>query len=199
MASEGKHKYRAIVIGVSSGGIEALKKILPELPANFPLPIIIVQHQHPNSDNYFAEYMNEKCRMRVKEADEKESIAAGTIYFAPPNYHLLIEADETFALSTSERVCNSRPSIDVLFETAADVYESSLIGIILTGANSDGANGMKRIKENGGLSIVQDPKTAESPTMPRAAIKACKVDHVLTLEKIPKLLMKILMKKKSNK
>ena len=195
MKSRVKSKYRAIVVGASAGGIQALKKILPELPANFPLPIIIVQHQHPSSDNYYVNYLAEKCRMKVKEADEKECIAAGTIYFAPPNYHLLIEADETFALSTSERVCYSRPSIDVLFETAADVYEAALIGIILTGANSDGANGMKRIKENGGLAIAQDPQNAESPAMPFAAISACRIDHVLALEKIPKFLVKTVIKK----
>ena len=179
--------------------MQALKKILPDLPANFPVPIVIVQHQHPYSENYFVEYMDEKCLMKVKEAEEKEYLAAGTIYFAPPDYHLLMETNESFALSTSEKVRNSRPSIDVLFETASDVYDSSLIGIILTGANDDGANGMKMIKKNGGLTIVQDPKNAESPVMPNAAIKACTIDNILNLEKIPELLVDILMKKKLNK
>ena len=110
------------------------------------------------------------------------------IYIAPPNYHLLVEADRTFSLSIDEPVNYARPSIDVLFETAADVYKTNLIGVILTGANTDGSHGLKRIKETGGLSVVQDPSTAEADTMPRAAIAAVDVDYVLPLEEIGKVL-----------
>ncbi|MFQ5866186.1 MAG: chemotaxis protein CheB [bacterium] len=186
-----KTKFEMVVIGVSAGGSESLRIILSALPGDFLLSIVIVQHLHPNSDNFLACYLNEKSELTVKEADEKESIKAGMVYIAPPNYHLLIEEDKTFSLSISERVNYARPSIDVLFETAADAYGSNLIGIILTGANHDGSQGLKRIKERGGLTIVQDPKTAEVDSMPKAAMAATEVDHVLPLEQIALFLQKI--------
>ena len=135
--------------------------------------------------------MSESCKSRVKQADEKEKIVPAMIYIAPPNYHLLVEDDRTFSLSVDELVNFSRPSIDVLFESAADAYGKRLIGIILTGANSDGSNGLKKIKECGGMAIVQDPESSEADTMPRAAIKATKVDYVLPLEEIGTFLRKL--------
>ncbi len=184
-------RYRAIVIGSSAGGNEALKDILLHLPKEFKIPIVIVQHISPYSENYMTRHLNSICNINVKEADEKDKIIPGNIYIAPPNYHLLIEEDETFSLSVDKKVNYSRPSIDVLFETAAYAYGPSLIGIILTGANNDGSKGLKKIKEAGGLTIVQDPKTAYSDAMPKAAIKTIKVDYILSLEKIAKLLLKI--------
>ena len=133
--------------------------------------------------------------MRIKEAEEKENIQSGTIYFAPPNYHLLIEEDRSISLSNEEKVNYSRPSIDVLFESASDVYKSELIGIILTGANDDGAKGISCIESNGGLTIAQDPATAKYPIMPRSAIDTESVDYILPLEGIPVLLIKLAMKK----
>lgn len=183
--------YSAVVIGVSAGGMNALGAILPRLPANFPLPIIIVQHISPRSDTFMIRHFNSLSKITVKEADEKESIKPGFAYFAPPNYHLLIEEDHTFSLSIEGRVNYSRPSIDVLFESALDAYCTKLIGIILTGANNDGSRGLKKIKDCGGLVIVQDPKTAEVPTMPEAALKISKIDHVLKLEEIAPFLIKI--------
>lgn len=183
--------YKAVVMGTSSGGLTALKTILPALPANFALPVIIVQHVGAASDGFWIEMLNKLCNLQVKEADEKETIKQGYIYVAPPNYHLLVERDETFSLSIDERVNFARPSIDVLFESAAMAYKDGLIGIILTGANHDGASGMRRIKECGGLTIAQDPATAESPTMPQAAIRFSKIDHILSLKKIIDLLNKI--------
>jgi two-component system chemotaxis response regulator CheB len=127
-------------------------------------------------------------KLKVKEADEKERPANGMAYIAPPNYHLLFENDQSFTLTVDERVNYARPSIDVLFETAAEAYKDTLIGIILTGANTDGSRGLKKIKDFGGLTIVQDPATAESDSMPRAAILTTQVDHVLPIEEIAEFL-----------
>jgi len=184
-------EYEVVVIGVSSGGMEALNILLPSLSENFTLSVIIVQHQHPHSDNFLVRDLGEKCQITVKQANEKEQIKPGVVYIAPPNYHLLIEDDKTFSLSVSERVNYARPSVDVLFETAADVYRDQLIGIILTGANNDGSQGLKKIKESGGLAIVQDPTTAEVDLMPKAAIEATEVDYVLSLQNIGLLLNSI--------
>ena len=180
-----------MVIGVSAGGMEALGAILPLLPADFALPVIIVQHRYNEAGDYMEQNLNLKCQGIVKQADEKESIEAGHVYFAPPNYHLLIENDRTFSLSVDNPVNYARPSVDVLFETAADVYGERLIGVILTGANNDGSQGLKKIKERDGLAVVQDPQTAEAELMPRAAIAATEVDHILPLDKIVPFLVKI--------
>lgn len=182
-------KYKAIVIGVSAGGMAALTKLLPMLPETFSLPVIIVQHLHPNQGEFYIQYFNERTFLTVKEADEKENVRPGYIYFAPPNYHLLIEEDRTFSLSLDERVNYSRPSIDVLFESAADTYCPELIGIILTGANNDGADGLRLIKERKGMTIVQSPSDASSPFMPRAAINATKPHYILPLEDMGALLL----------
>ncbi len=186
-----KLKFEAIVIGISVGGMNALSTILPCLPGNFALTVIIVQHLHPSSGSYLARTLNERCKLTVKEADEKEEIKPGLVYIAPPDYHLLIEDNRTFSFCVGERVNYTRPSIDVLFESASDVYFSRLIGIILTGANNDGSQGLKIIKERGGLTIVQDPETAESAFMPRAAIAATEVEHILPLEQIGPFLVKL--------
>lgn len=185
-------KYRAIVIGASAGGMDAIKSILMPLQEGFSAPILIVQHLSPHSDGYMAKYLNELCKINVKEADEKEKILPGNAYIAPANYHLLIEKDETLSLTVDPKVNYSRPSIDILFESAAEVYENELIGIILTGGNGDGSKGLKMIKEFGGITIVQDPSTAEADFMPRAAIKASEVDYILSLNKISNKLIKLM-------
>ena len=186
-----KMQYEAIVIGVSSGGMIALKFIFSTLPADFSIPIIVVQHMSARSDNEWIKLLNNKSNLIIKEADEKEKIETGNVYFTPANYHLLIEKDRTFSLTIDEPVNFARPSIDVLFETAAEAYKSRLIGIVLTGSNNDGAKGIKRIKEYGGLAIIQDPETAESSTMPASAIAVIQPDYILSLEKIIELLIKI--------
>lgn len=183
--------YEAIVIGVSSGGLNALKIMFSLLPANFKTPVIIVLHRGPRADSQWIKILNDKSNLLVKEADEKEKIEKGKVYIAPANYHLLIEKDKTFSLTIDERVNFARPSIDVLFESAADAYKNKLIGLVLTGLSSDGSKGIKRIKESGGLAIVQDPETAESPYMPASAIAAIKPDYVLSLDDIIALLIKI--------
>jgi two-component system chemotaxis response regulator CheB len=183
--------YGAVVVGVSAGGLEALKSILGCLPADFYPALMIIQHLHPQQCDYLVGHLNAICRLPVKEAEEKNVIEYGRVYLAPANYHLLVEADKTFSLSTDEKVNYSRPSIDVLFETAAEAYGAELIGVILTGASRDGAAGLRRIKEAAGLTIVQDPATAEFPVMPQAALETTQADHVLSIEGIGGLLCKL--------
>ncbi len=172
-----------VVIGVSAGGTAALPAILSVLPADYAIPLVVVRHLHPDSGPHGLALLGNVCALRVDEALDKMPITVG-VHVAPPNYHLLIEEDRRFALSIDERVRWARPSIDVLFESAAHVYGETLTGIILTGANDDGSRGLRRIKEFGGMAIVQDPATAEYADMPRAAIAACAVDQVLSLPQI---------------
>jgi two-component system chemotaxis response regulator CheB len=138
----------------------------------------------PHSDNYMVRMLNELSTITVKEADEKEPVLPGVAYVAPPDYHLLVEQDFTLSLSVEEKVNYSRPSIDVLFETAADAYGPHLMGVVLTGANADGSNGLAYIKQKGGYAVVQKPEDAESPAMPRAAIEKASPDLVLSLPEI---------------
>ena len=179
-----KHSYEAIVIGVSAGGLTALAQILPKFDKGMTLPVMIVQHQRHDSDDFLVRYFDRLCVHSVREVEDKMPVESGTIYFAPVNYHLLVEPDKTLSLSTEARVNYSRPAIDVLFESAAETYTDRLIGIILTGANQDGTHGAARIKELGGLIIVQDPGTAEVETMPMSVIKHVQVDHILALNRI---------------
>lgn len=186
-----KDVYKAIVMGISAGGLSALSKLFSCLPERFPLPVIIVQHVHPTANRGKCTHITNKCALTIKEAEDKEEIRPGIIYFAPPDYHLLIERDETFSLSIDARVNYSRPSIDVLFESAVYAWSSGLIGILLTGASKDGAHGMRLIKEHGGLTIAQDPITAEYPVMPQAAIDAVAVDKILPIQGIGEFLLKL--------
>lgn len=174
----------AIVIGASAGAVEALSAVLPRLPANFVLPIFVVVHLPADKRTVLPELFRQKCQMQVCEAEDKSEIKAGTIYFAPPDYHLLVESELFLSLSTEEPVNFSRPSIDVLFETAAEVYGSRLAGIILTGANNDGAFGLRRIADVGGLVVVQRPDRAYAATMPAAGLQACPTASLMTLEEI---------------
>lgn len=181
----------AIVIGTSAGGLDALSVILPPLPEGYPLPVIAVIHLTPNKNSLVAELFQSKCAAAVKEAEDKEPIRAGTIYFAPPDYHLLVESDKHLSLSSEEPVHYSRPSIDVLFESAADAYGAGLIGIVLTGANDDGASGLRQIQAQGGTAIVQLPVEAQSPQMPWAALNACPQARTMSLEEIAAFLLEV--------
>ena len=187
-------RYEAIVIGVSSGGLAALTAILPNLSARMGLPILIVQHLTPGSDDFLATHFNAICSIPVKEAEDKEPILNNTIYFAPANYHLMVEQDKTIALSTAEQVQYSRPAIDVLFETAAEAYLDRLIGIILTGANSDGTNGIIRIRQLNGIVIAQSPESSEVDVMPLSAINNAGVDKILDLKEIAPYINQITVK-----
>jgi len=181
---------RAVVIGASAGAIQALSVILPELPADFPVPILIVVHVPTDRSNILAPLFEPRCRMMVREAEDKEQALPGVIYFAPPDYHLLVESDATLSLSTDEPVLYSRPSIDVLFESAADSFGKAVCAVILTGASADGAEGLKAICDAGGVAMVEEPETAHADTMPLAAAAACPEARILTLEAIADYLMK---------
>jgi len=183
--------YKAVVVGTSAGGLFALSSILEKLPKNYPLPIIVVQHRSKEPKDLLEEVLQNKCAIKIKQADEKEKIQSGIVYIAPSDYHLMVEDDFTFALTDDELVQFSRPSIDVLFQSAADAYKDTLIAIVLTGANSDGAVGITAVAANKGLTIVQNPEEAQFQVMPQASIRTKKVDHVFTLAEIQEFLLKL--------
>lgn len=181
---------RAVVIGASAGAVQALGDVLPALPADYPLPVLIVVHVPADRSNFLAPLFAQKCRVRVREAEDKELAAPGTVYFAPADYHLLVETDGTLSLSSDLPVHHSRPSIDVLFESAADAYGEALIGVILTGANEDGADGLRAVAAADGKAVVEDPAAAYADAMPRAAIKRTPKASVMSLEAIASYLVK---------
>lgn len=176
--------YKAIVIGGSAGSFQGITRILSSLPDDFDLPIIMCLHRLKHVRNGFVEALSIKSIKPVEEPYDKESIKKRKVYLAPANYHLMVELGNTFALSTDEMVNNSRPSIDISFASAAYVYKRKLIGILLSGANRDGAMGIKKVKEWGGLTVVQEPKECMMPTMPNAAIEVTPVDYVLPIDSI---------------
>jgi two-component system chemotaxis response regulator CheB len=175
---------KAVAIGASAGAVQALLTILPALPASFSLPILVVVHVPPDRSNMLVPLFQSKCRITVKEADDKEPVENGTIYFAPSDYHMLVETDGCLALSTDEPVNYSRPSIDVLFESAADFYGDSLAGVILTGANHDGAAGLKAVVDVGGVAIVENPNGAYASAMPNAALETTPSATIMNHEQI---------------
>lgn len=185
-----KKRSEVVLIGASAGGMEALNTVLAPLPKKFPLPILVVQHTAAYADNYLPVYLNNNCHVTVKEAEEREKIKPGVVYIAPANYHLMLENDRTLSLSVDAKVSYARPSINVLFETASFSLGKSIIAIILTGANSDGAYGIKQVKENGGITIAQNPETAHSRPMPTAAIDTNAIDFIFSLEEISEFLRK---------
>lgn len=185
----GASSYKAVVMGASTGGLVALKTILSALPEFFPLPIAIVQHMREHPDNYLSEFLGRICPLAVKEAEDKEPFRSGTAYLAPAGYHLLMEPDQTLSLSVDARENYCCPSVDVLFESAAEVFKDSLIGVVLTGSNGDGSRGLKTIKAHGGFAIVQNPEGAEAKAMLVAALAATPVDRVADLEQIAPLLI----------
>lgn len=183
-----------VVVGTSSGGLKALQTLLSGLPANFPLPLVIVQHRGKDSETDLCEFLDQASSLPVSEPEDKESLLAGHVYLAPRDYHLLIE-EKSFALSTESPVAFARPSIDVLFESAADEFKEHAIGVILTGANRDGARGLAKIKTHGGVTVVEDPNSAAVRTMPDAAIDSCNVDHVLQLREMAPFLARLVSSK----
>lgn len=179
-----------VLIGASLGGLSAIPVILGGLPRDFPNPIVIVQHRAILSDDSgLVEAMQRGCPLMVREVEDKDRLAAGRVYLAPADYHLLIEGDH-MTLSTEARVLHARPSIDVLFDSAAESHADRVIGVILTGASRDGVLGAQKIKQRGGIVVVQDPATAECKVMPAAAIAGVTVDRVLTLEQIAQYLVR---------
>jgi two-component system chemotaxis response regulator CheB len=183
-------RYKLIVAGTSLGGLRALSILLAGLPEDFGLPLAIVQHRRSDSPAGLSNLLQTYSALTIEEVEDKMPIMPGRVYLAPPGYHLLVEQDY-FALSTEGPVQYTRPAIDVLFESAARTYGSSLIGVVLTGANRDGAKGAAQIKKYGGVVVVQDLATAESPVMPQATLNATVVDRVLPLEQIASCLVEL--------
>ena len=183
-------KFELIAVGTSLGGMNALVTVLRNLPGTFPVPMAVVQHRHRASNEGLPAFLRRQTDLKVVDAEDKQPISKGSVYLAPANYHLLVERG-VFNLSVDEAVAYSRPSIDVLFESAADAYGKTLAAVVLTGANDDGARGAERIKKRGGFVIVQDPSTAEAPAMPQAAINRAKVDKILPLDRIGPFLIEL--------
>lgn len=176
-----------VAIGASWGGLDAIRRLLRGLPAELGAAVVVAQHRSPDSrPGVYRELLGASTLLRVREADDKDRLTAGTVYVAPPDYHLIVEGD-TLSLSTDAPVLYARPSIDVLLETAAESYRDRCIGVVLTGANDDGARGLARVAELGGVAIVQDPAEAERSEMPRAALAAVPGATVAPVDELPAL------------
>jgi len=188
MTDRSRPLIEAIVVGASAGGVEALLNIFTPLRKGFSLPVLVVLHLPDERNSQLAQVFRHRLAIPVEEVQDKQDIRPGTLYVATPGYHLSIEADRSLSLSLEAPVHHSRPSIDVLFESAADVYGPGLLAVVLTGANSDGARGLARVKELGGITVVQDPREAQVSTMPEAALTLHEPDHILTLQGIGQLL-----------
>jgi two-component system chemotaxis response regulator CheB len=186
-------QIEAVVIGASAGGVEGLSVLLPALPATLRVPIFIVIHLSRRHRSLLSEIFAAKCALRVSEAEDKAPVGLGCVYFAPPDYHLLLDEGPSMALSVDEPVHFSRPSIDVLFESAADLYRQQLLGIILTGASRDGADGLAAVRKAGGITVVQQPDGSYESHMAAAALKLGPVDYVLPLEGIAGLIRSLPM------
>lgn len=184
-------KIEAIVIGTSAGGIKALLALLGELPVHFQVPIIIVIHMPETRESRLVDVFQHHMATKVMIAEDKDRISPGRVYFAGPSYHLSIERNRSFSISCEEPLHYSRPSIDILMSSAADAYGASLAGILLTGANQDGAEGMARIHEVGGLTVIQDPAEAEIAVMPKSALDLFTPDFVFPLREIQKLIFRL--------
>jgi two-component system, chemotaxis family, protein-glutamate methylesterase/glutaminase len=185
------NSYKAVVIGGSAGSFQGVVKILSQLPKGFPLPIIMCLHRLKHVRNGFVEALSIKSVVQVTEPNDKENIKKGSVYLAPANYHMSVELGNHFALSTEEMINNSRPAIDITLGTCAFVYKEKLVGILLSGANRDGAQGMKSIHEKGGLTIVQEPSECMIDTMPRAALDVTKIDYVMRIDQIVEFLKEL--------
>ena len=184
-------KYSAIVIGGSAGSFQPITNMLANIPASFPLPIFLCLHRLKHVKHGFVEALSIKSNKPISEPYDKEGVTPGHVYLAPANYHMMMNKGPVMALSSEGLVNNSRPAIDLTMEAAADVYRERLVGILMSGANKDGAEGMRRIKQNGGLTVAQDPDESMINTMPSAAIAATKIDWVLTSEEIVDFLLEL--------
>lgn len=184
MAQDAIIKYKMLVIGGSAGSLDAILKIVAVLPLSKYLSTVIIVHRKNDGESVLRNLISARTHLTVKEIEDKESIAGGTIYLAPPDYHLLVENENMFSLDVSEKVHHSRPSIDVGFESVAEVFGVSAIGILLSGANADGAEGLMKIKQHGGLTIVQNPASAEVAYMPQQALELMKPDSILNTDDI---------------
>lgn len=175
---------KMVVIGTSLGGLDALLAVLAPLPMDFPAPILVVRHQYFLADDYVVKLLDNACLLKVEFAKDKVKPVAGHVYLAPPDQHLLLDQAGQMVINQGAKVMHSRPSIDLLFKSAAPLLHSKLTAVILTGANEDGCDGAKQVKVNGGIVVVQDPDSAEAAIMPRAVIDAGMADHVVWLNQI---------------
>ena len=191
-------QFEIVVIGCSLGGMRALETIFSAIPQDFQTPIAVVQHRHKRSNDALPDFLHRATKLCVVDVEDKQWIKPGCVYLAPADYHLLVEKG-TFNLSVDAAVAFSRPSIDVMFESAADAYGAAVLAIVLTGANADGARGAARIKRRGGFVVAQDPKTAEAPAMPQAAIDATAVDRILPLDRIGPFVVELCHKTQPSK
>ena len=185
--------YELVVIGASWGGLHAVRTVLDGLGDSANAAIVLAQHRGPAGGERLAPLLQRHTKLLVREAEDKDRLTPGSVYLAPPDYHTLIESDGTIALSTEAAVRHARPSIDVLFRSAAEAYRERCVGVVLTGANEDGAEGLALIKRLGGVAVVQDPRTAERREMPAAALEATDADLVLPLEEIGLFLRGLLL------
>lgn len=190
-AFELSNKYKAIVIGGSAGSFQPITKLLASLPKEFPVPLFLCLHRLKHVRHGFVEALSIKSQKTIIEPFDKEQIKKGFVYLAPANYHMGLELGNTIALSTDELINNSRPAIDVTFRTASYVYKDKLIGILLSGANKDGAEGMEHIKYHGGTTIIQDPDESMINTMPSSALARTEIDYILTTDEIINYLLKL--------
>lgn len=191
-------RFELGVIGASWGGIEALQVLLGSLPRGFPVPLAVVQHRDHQAEEMLTRLLQRSCALTVAEAEDKEPLRAGRVYIAPADYHMLID-DRAIALSIDPPVAYARPSIDLLFESAAEAYREHVVGVLLTGKNRDGVRGLEAIRRRGGLAVVQQPATAAAEMLPAAAVGAGAFDVVLHLEAIgPFLVTRCVMEKKGD-
>jgi two-component system chemotaxis response regulator CheB len=186
-----KTSVALLLIAGSAGSLDVILKMLPHLDGKLSFPVVIVLHRKASYDSSLADLLTTRTSLRVVEAEEKDQLQRGVIYLAPADYHLLIEKDDSLSLDYSEKIQYSRPCIDVTFETAADVYKDRVAAILLSGANSDGARGLKIIKQAGGITAVQNPATAEVSFMPNQALQTAKVDYILEVEEIAYFINKL--------
>lgn len=190
--AEDKIAYKLVAIGGSAGSLEVILHIVSVLPAASGASFIIIVHRRYDMDSILENLIASRTQMAVREVEDKESLLPDTIYIAPPDYHLLLESEEAFSLDSSEKIHFSRPSIDVTFQSVAEVFGNRAVGVLLSGANADGAAGLENIKKSGGLTIVQDPETADMPFMPQQAINRNIVDDIVKGEELPARLQQLL-------
>ncbi len=178
-------RYELLVIGGSAGSLQVILSLLATTGDEFPVPVLVVLHRNGIFESSLEELLSVRTGLTIKEVEEKDNIKPGIVYICPADYHVLLEQDHSFSLDYSERVHFSRPSIDVTFRSASDVYGPGLVGLVLSGGNADGADGLAYIQENGGLAVVQDPRTAEVPYMPQQAISRNQPDFIIPADELP--------------
>lgn len=191
MEKEDLKGIEIILIGGSAGSLEVIFKLVSALGDHCSIPVVLIIHRLKTSDGGLSKILSQKTKLSVREPFDKEVIRPGTIYLAPPDYHLLIETDRTFSLDFSEKVNFSRPSIDPTFETAAECFKATAVAILLSGASADGVEGLKAIKKAGGTVVIQDPDSAQTPYMPEQALEVLRPDHILSGDQIAELVSRI--------